>query len=60
MGLFKTKHIIDLDLDRDLPIDMPPVAWPEDTIDEVDDLAFAKAIAAGRAAEADANLTVAA
>jgi len=59
MGLFKTKHSM-VDTAR---TDQVASAWPKDTfdeMDEIDDTAFAEAIAAARLADADHDVTVAA
>ncbi len=54
MGLLKTTR------PAKTPADVATTDWPADAIDGVDDAAFAEAIAAGRANEADQKVTVAA
>ncbi len=56
MSMFKTRTIDTLEPP---PADAA-LAWPSDAIDEIDDDAFAEAIAAGRMLDPENGVTVAA
>ncbi len=56
MGLFKTKHT----MQTDESVEAIDLTWPDDTLDGVDDDAFAEAIASARVADAEHEVTVAA
>ena len=56
MGLFKTKQ----PMQTDEPVEAADLTWPDDTLDGVDDAAFAEAIASARQADAEHEVTVAA
>jgi hypothetical protein len=53
MGLFKNKSEIAV-----VSTDEVSISWPDDALTEVDDDAFAEAIAAGRMLEAERDLIV--
>ena len=56
MTMFKTRSVDTLEP----PAADAAFAWPSDVIDEIDDDAFAEAIAAGRLLESQHAMTVAA
>lgn len=56
MGKFNTKR----ERSADASPALVPASWPTDTLDEIDDTAFAAAIEQGRVAESARRVTVAA